>query len=261
MEQRFEGRTALVTGAGGGIGAAVARRLAAEGAHVAITDISSEAAERAAADIRQSGGKASAHRLDVTSPDDIARVVAAVEAEAGLVTMAVTAAGIIKTYPFLDLPIEDWNRTLSVNLGGTYFVFQAVARRMVEENRGGSMVGIASVAGRGAQPQAVDYGASKAGVISVVRSAAVALAPHHITVNAVCPGIVDTNMTRAIHDDRARIAGISAEESLAKKLSTVPIGRLQTPDDVANVAAFLLSPDGNYVTGQSINACGGLEFD
>lgn len=261
MERKFEGRTALVTGAAGGIGAAIAHRLAGEGAHVAVADISLEGAEKVVDEICASGGQASAHRLDVTSPDDVARVVAAVEKEAGLITMPVTAAGIIKTYPFLELPYDDWNKTLAVNLAGTFLVFQAVGRRLVAGRQPGSMVAIASVAGRGAQPQAVDYGASKAGVISVVRSAAVALAEHSITVNAVCPGIVDTTMTRAIHVDRARLEGITAEESLASKLEIVPLGRIQQPEDVANVVAFLLSDDGNYITGQSINACGGIEFD
>lgn len=258
---RFEGRTALITGAGGGIGAAIAHRLASEGAHVALADLSLPGAERIAHAIRASGGKASAHQLDVTSAEDVAKVVQEIEQAHGLVSMAVTCAGILKTYPFLELPVEKWNATLAVNLTGTFLTFQAVARRLVAADQLGSLVGISSVAGRGGRPTVADYAASKAGVISIVRSAALALAKHHINVNAVCPGVVDTEMTRQIHVDRARMAGITPEESVARMAATIPLGRIQTGDDVADVVAFLLSPDAGYITGQSLNACGGLEFD
>ena len=120
---------------------------------------------------------------------------------------------------------------------------------------------ISSVAGRGGRPDATDYAASKAGVISLVRSAALALAAHRITVNAVCPGIVDTEMTRAIHIERARLAGVTPAESLASLAATIPLGRMETAEDVANAVAFLLSAEGSYITGQALNVCGGLEFD
>ena len=108
---------------------------------------------------------------------------------------------------------------------------------------------------------ATDYAASKAGVISLVRSAALALAADRITVNAVCPGIVDTDMTRAIHVDRARLARVTPVESLASLAATIPLGRIETVEDVANAVAFLLSSEGSYITGQALNVCGGLEFD
>ncbi|MHB8626488.1 MAG: SDR family NAD(P)-dependent oxidoreductase [Aggregatilineales bacterium] len=261
MPNMFEGRTALVTGAAGGIGSAIARRLAANGAHVALADVSAEGAESIAAQIRQSGGSAQGYRLDVTSFDEVRKVVAEVEKHFGLVTLVATCAGIIRTYMFLDLPPDVWDLTMNVNLKGTFLVFQAIARRMVEAGSPGSMVGISSVAGRGGRASAVDYAASKAGVISVVRSAALAFAPHKITVNAVCPGIVDTEMTRSIHRDRSKISGITAEESLAKLVATIPLRRVETAEDVADAVTFLLSPQGGYITGQALNADGGLEFD
>jgi NAD(P)-dependent dehydrogenase (short-subunit alcohol dehydrogenase family) len=261
MAQRFEGRTALITGGAGGIGAAVARRLAAEGANVAIADLSLETGEKIAAEIAQAGGKASAYELDVTSPDDVTNVLQAVETKEGLVTMAVTCAGIIRTFPFLELPFEAWNTTFAVNLSGTFLVFQAVARRMIAAGQPGSLVGISSISGRGGRPTSADYAASKAGVISLVRSAALAFAKNQITVNAVCPGIVETEMTRAIHQDRAKLTGITPEESYANIVSTIPLGRAQTAADVADVVAFLLSKDASYITGQALNADGGMEFD
>jgi NAD(P)-dependent dehydrogenase (short-subunit alcohol dehydrogenase family) len=261
MAQRFDGRTAFITGGAGGIGAAVARRLASEGANVAIADLSLEAGEKLAAEIIRSGGKASAYKLDVTSPDNLNRVLQSVESQQGLVTMAVTCAGIIRTFPFLELPFDAWNTTFAVNLSGTFLVFQAVARRMVAAGQPGSIVGLSSISGRGGRPDSADYAASKAGVISVVRSAALAFAKNQINVNAVCPGIVETEMTRGLHEQRAKVSGITPDESFARILATIPLGRAQTADDVADVVTFLLSKEASYITGQSLNADGGMEFD
>lgn len=261
MVQRFDGRTALITGGAGGIGAAVARRLASEGANVAIADLSQGAAEKLVAEIKSAGGQASAYALDVTSPDDVNRLVGAVEAAQGLITMAVTCAGIIRTFPLLDLPLEAWNTTFAVNLTGTFMTFQAVARRMVAAGQPGGLVGISSISGRGGRPDSADYAASKAGVISLVRSAALAFAKNQINVNAVCPGIVETEMTRGLHQQRAKATGITPEESFARILTTIPLGRPQTAADVADVVTFLLSKDASYITGQAINADGGMEFD
>jgi len=132
---------------------------------------------------------------------------------------------------------------------------------MVAEGQPGSLVGISSISARGGRPTSADYAASKAGVISLVRSAALAFAKNQITVNAVCPGIVETEMTRSIHQDRARLSGITPEESYANILATIPLGRAQTAADVADVVAFLLSKDASYITGQALNADGGMEFD
>ncbi len=261
MEQRFVGRTVLITGAGGGIGTAIARRLASEGAHVALADLAVAAVQRAAGEITDAGGRATAHQVDVTSAAEIGRVLDEVEVAAGKVTLAVTCAGIIYMNPFLDLPREHWDRTLSVNLTGTFLVLQEVARRLVKSKTEGRLVAISSVAGRGGRADCADYAASKAGVISVVRSAALALSPYKITVNAVCPGVVDTEMTRTVHQGRAQITGLTVEQSLANMAARIPLGRVQTAADVADVVAFLLSDDAKYVTGQSINADGGLEMD
>lgn len=261
MDGRFAGKVVFVTGAGGGIGAAVANRLAAEGAHVALADLNPAAVEQVAGAIVAAGGRASAHAVDVTNGEQIAQCLDSVERVAGQVTMAATCAGIIKVYPFLELPRADWDRTLAVNLTGTFLVFQETARRLVATQQKGRLVAIASVAGRSGRPNTVDYAASKAGVISLVRSTALALAPHGINVNAVCPGVVDTEMTRGIHRSRAALQGITPEQSLSNMAKTIPLGRIQTVADVAAVAAFLFCDDAGYLTGQSINACGGLEMD
>jgi NAD(P)-dependent dehydrogenase (short-subunit alcohol dehydrogenase family) len=261
MAGRFDGRTALVTGAAQGIGAGVARQLAREGAAVAVTDLSLDGAERTAREIQDAGGHARPYRLDVSSTAQIEQVVRAAEQALGTPTLAVTCAGVCLSHPLLDLTERSWDLTLDVNLKGTFFVLQAVARRMVAAGRKGGLGAIASVAGRGGRALNADYAASKAGVISVVRSAALALAPWGITVNAVCPGVVDTPMTQAIHQERSRLHGMSPEESLAALIKSIPLGRIETVDDVANAVAFLLSDEGSYITGQALNVCGGLEFD
>jgi NAD(P)-dependent dehydrogenase (short-subunit alcohol dehydrogenase family) len=261
MAGRFAGRTVLISGAAGGIGTAIARRLSTEGAHVALRDLSLAGVEGLAADLRQAGLRASAHRLDVTDGADVAHVLDEVEALAGRVSMAVTSAGVIYIGPFLEATRAHWDRTLAVNLTGTFLVLQAVARRLVAAGEGGRLVAISSVSGRGGRPDSADYAASKAGVISVVRSAALALAPRNITVNAVCPGVVDTEMTRLIHAARASSGGITTEESLQRMAARIPLGRVQTAKDVADVVSFLLSDDAGYVTGQAINADGGMEMD
>jgi NAD(P)-dependent dehydrogenase (short-subunit alcohol dehydrogenase family) len=214
-----------------------------------------------ASTIEAAGGEALAVRCDVRSPAQLEHGLAEAEAALGPATLAVAAAGVIRTSPFLDLREEDWDLTIDVNLKGTAFLLKEVGRRMVAGGLRGSMVAISSVAARGPRPTSADYGASKLAVLSVCRSAAAVLAPHGITVNAVCPGVVDTPMTRDLHRQRAELTGVPAEESLAKMVESIPLGRIASVDDVAGAILFLLSEDGSYITGQSLNVCGGMEFD
>jgi NAD(P)-dependent dehydrogenase (short-subunit alcohol dehydrogenase family) len=257
---RFEGRTAVVTGAGGGIGRACATLLAAEGARVALMDISAEGAGRTAEEITATGGRAEAYVVDVTDPGAVEEALRRAEDDLGSLTLAVGAHGIVRNHRFLDLPVEDWDATLAVNLKGMFLLLQGAARRAVEHG-GGAMVAVSSVAGRGPRATCADYAASKAGTISLVRSAALALAEHDIRVNAVCPGVVDTEMTRAIHRQKAEISGITPEESFAEQAAKIPLGRIESPEEIAGVVAFLLSAEASYITGQALNVCGGLEMN
>jgi NAD(P)-dependent dehydrogenase (short-subunit alcohol dehydrogenase family) len=137
---------------------------------------------------------------------------------------------------------------------------QSAGRVMLRQGEG-RIVNISSSSGRSGRPDQTAYAAAKAGVISLTRSAALALAPHGITVNAVCPGVVDTPLTQRIHTERALQQGITYKESLGRMLAKIPLGRVETPEDVAGVVAFLCSPDAAYMTGQALNVCGGLEMD
>lgn len=257
----FGRRSCVVTGGGRGIGAGVALRLAHEGAQVAVWDLDGEAARQTAQRIVAGGGQAVGIACDVSDADAVAAAMETTTGRFGVPTLAVTAAGIIKVAPFLELRASDFASELSVNLLGTFLTVQACAKAMTAEAARGAIVCVASVAGRGPRADSAGYAASKAGVISVVRSAAVALASRQIRVNAVCPGVVDTAMTQSIAAARAAAQNITVADALQPLIDRIPLGRMQTPDDVADVVTFLLSDAASYVTGQALNACGGLEFD
>ncbi|MEP7358642.1 MAG: 3-oxoacyl-ACP reductase family protein [Anaerolineales bacterium] len=252
---------ALVTGAGQGIGRAIALRLARDGYALALADINPDSLAAVRGEIEAAGGQALAIQADLGQTAEVERMVRDSAAGLGRLDVLVNNAGRLVIRAFLDVSETDWDATLGLDLKGVFFAMQAAARVMIAAGTPGRIVNIASISGRSGRPDQAPYAAAKAGVISLTRSAALALAPHGITVNAVCPGIVDTPLTRQIHIDRARAAGITPEESLARMLARVPLGRIETPDDVAGVAAFLCSPDGAYITGQTLNVCGGLEMD
>ncbi|HEY0471665.1 MAG TPA: SDR family NAD(P)-dependent oxidoreductase [Kribbella sp.] len=256
----FVDRTVVISGAAGGIGQACAEVLAARGARIAVLDIAEEQIAVTTQKITDAGGTAQGYTVDVTSAKSVDDAFVRIEHDLGPVTLAVGAAGIIRNHDFLELPADSWDRTLEVNLKGMFLFLQAAGRR-ARSHGGGSLVAIASVAGRGGRAKCADYAASKAGVISLVRSAALALAADHITVNAICPGVVDTKMTRAIHQQKALIDHITAEESFAEQAAQIPLGRIVSPGEIAETVSFLLSPAAAYVTGQALNVCGGLEMD
>jgi NAD(P)-dependent dehydrogenase (short-subunit alcohol dehydrogenase family) len=252
---------ALITGAATGIGATVATALAGRGFAIAACDIDAAGAQSTVDAIVATGGHGLSVALDVSDADAVRAAIDHVAATLGTPTAVLTAAGVMQVSPFLNLDPTVWERTLRINLTGTFLVLQACAAAMVRAQLPGAMVAVASVAARGPRADAADYAASKAGILSLVSSSALALAQHRIRVNAICPGVVDTAMTRRNAADRAAREGTSPEQALATLIERIPLGWAARPEEIASVALQLLGADFGYVTGQAINVCGGLVFN
>jgi len=257
---QLDNRVVLITGAAGGIGAASARRLAAAGARVVLADVDGAAVEKLAAEV---GG--AAVQADVTRAADIARMVDEPYRRWGRLDVLFNNAGVIRVQPLLDVTEAEWDRVMSVNLRAVFFVLQAVARRMKEQSPmpgselRGKLIHTASIAGyRGGNHLTTPYSASKAGVISLTRSAAQALAPERITSNCVCPGAVDTAMWAQLDRELGALHGLAPREAWKRRIAAIPLGRPETAGDVAGVVAFLAGPDSDYMTGQAIKVDGGL---
>ena len=244
---------AVVTGGGGGIGHAVVRRLKADGHVVAVADLADREGVTDECDLFRVA--------DASSQEGMADLVTEVEDRFGPVTAGVACAGVIASGPFLDLDAEQVERTFRINVGGPLYLTQAIGRLRARDDHAASIVLVSSISGRSGRPEEADYAASKAAVISLTRSAALALAADGVRVNAVCPGVVETDMTRRLHADRADEQGISEEASLAGMTRRIPLGRAATPDEIAASVAYLLGPESSYVTGQALNVCGGVEMD
>jgi meso-butanediol dehydrogenase/(S,S)-butanediol dehydrogenase/diacetyl reductase len=257
---RLDDRVVLITGAAGGIGAAAARRLAADGARVVLADIDGGAAEKLARELDGVPVQA-----DVTRAADIARMVDEPYQRWGRLDVLFNNAGVIRLQPMLEVTGAEWDRVISVNLRAVFFVLQAVARRMKGQppmsgsELRGKLIHTASIAGyRGGNHLMTPYSASKAGVISLTRSAAQALAADRISSNCVCPGAVDTAMWEQIDREWGALHGWGPREAWQRRIKGIPLGRPETPDDVAGVIAFLAGPDSDYMTGQAIKVDGGL---
>ena len=257
---QLENRIVLITGAARGIGAASARRLAADGARLVLADVDGAAVEKLA---REVGGVAVP--ADVTRAADIARMVDEPYRRWARLDVLFNNAGVIRVQPLLDTTEAEWDRVMAVNLRAVFFVLQAVARRMKDQppisgsELRGKLIHTASIAGyRGGNHFTTPYSASKAGVISLTRSAAQALAADRITSNCVCPGAVDTAMWEQIDRELAALHGLAPREAWTRRIAGIPLGRPETPDDVAGVVAFLAGPDSDYMTGQAIKVDGGL---
>jgi meso-butanediol dehydrogenase/(S,S)-butanediol dehydrogenase/diacetyl reductase len=250
-------KVAVVTGAGQGIGRAIALRLARDGFAIALVDINLATLAEVQGEIAAIGQPVITIAGDLTQLAIIKQVIEQ-SAEWGTLTVLVNNAGRVTTRPYLEVTEDEWDATLSLDLKTVFFAMQYAAPRMTN---GGRMVNLASIAARSGRVDQAPYAAAKAGVISLTRSAALAFAPIGINVNAVCPGVVDTPLTRRSHELRAEILGITPEESLARMITRIPLGRIETTDDVAGAVSFLCSPDSAYMTGQALNVCGGMEMD
>ena len=245
---RFTDKTALITGATGGIGRSTSLLFAAEGAHVAVTDIELEPAERLAAEIRATGGRASAHLLDVTDDAQTQAVVDAVVAETGRIDIAFCNAGIREIVPAHELPLTEWRKVIDVNVTGVFTTAQAVAHKMIADGKGGAIVNTASTLGVMAANSRCAYATSKHAVVGMTKALAIDLAPFHIRVNAVGPGVIRTPLTERYFQDpemHARVNNIHA------------LGRVGVPDEIGKAVLYLASDEASFCTGTHLVIDGG----
>jgi sorbitol-6-phosphate 2-dehydrogenase len=259
---RLKGKSAIVTGAAQGIGAALAERLAKEGANVLIADINGEGAQTTAAKLAaQYGVKGFGLRVDVTEEADAEAVVSLAVREFGRLDILVANAGILKAHEVTDFPVDEWRRVIEVNLVG-YFVCAKAAAKVMQEQKSGVIVQINSKSGKKGSFKNSAYAASKFGGIGLTQSLALEMAPHGVRVNAICPGnLLDSPLwVDSLYEQYARTQTLTVEQVRQKYLDQVPLGRGCSYDDVANVMVFLCSDESSYITGQALNVTGGQEM-
>ena len=250
MKITLENKVAVVTGAATGIGRQIAFQFARAGAAVAVDYVGKpDDARQVVAQIEKEGGKALAVQADVSQSEDVQALVAAAVKQFGRLDVLVNNAGIEKEMPFLETPLEDWNKIIAVNLTGPWLCTQAAAKQMAQQKEGGRIVNISSVHEDMTMPTNSPYCASKGGLRMLMRTLAVELAPHGITVNNIGPGAIDTPLDKSTKDD---------PEKYKKLLAEIPLGRMGQPEEVAQLALFLASDAAAYITGSTYFIDGGM---
>ena len=255
--ERFTDQVVVITGAANGIGRASVRRFGEEGAKVACLDIDVKGLETTEAECRELGIEVMSLVCDATDAEVVKDVVKKVHEKWGRLDVLVASAGVYTASPLPEVPLEEWKRTLDINLTGVFLINQAVAPIMMAQGRG-SIINIASMAGKTSWPATAEYSASKTGVIGLTRSVAMELAPYGVTVNAVCPGNTLTEMVKSVAEIVGASEGLTGSEWLNMRAGDCPMGRIGQPWEIAGVIAFLASEDSRYLTGQALEVDGGM---
>ena len=257
--RRLAGKVAAITGAGQGIGRETVLRLAREGASLFASDIREDLLEKLESDLKSTGATVATEIFDAAKAADAPPFVQAVIERYGCIDIMVNNAGGIRTQPFPDVTEDTWDWTLNLNLKGPYFYMQEAAKPMMAQ-KSGTIINVASVAGiAGGMTYSPPYAASKAAIINLTKVAAASLAEHGVTVNAVAPGIVETAFNWTLDDlIGVQQMGLAPGEFMERRRDSIPLGRLQQPQNIANVVAFLAGPDASEMTGETVVVSGGL---
>jgi len=254
--KRFIGKTVIITGAARGVGKETAIEFLKEGANTVMTDISDLSIDTQVLDSQ----KVLPIRADIADSSDVEKLIVETIKNFKKIDYLVNNAGITMTKNMLELEKDDWDKVLGVNVKGTFDILKKVARHMIDNSIRGSIVNIASIAGEKGRPDFLSYAASKAAVISMTKSASLALADHNIRINAVSPGTIDTPMWEKVASDIIKMKGGSKEALLKSWIEKVPLGRLAKPSDISSMILYLCSDSAQFITGQVINVCGGLSL-
>ncbi|NUH42553.1 acetoin reductase [Streptomyces samsunensis] len=260
MRTPLEGKAAVITGAGQGIGRAIALRLAADGADIAILDLNIENAKRVAAEVEALGRRAYAAVSDVSDRDSLHAAVEGAEKELGGFDIMINNAGIAQVLPLLEVRPSDFERITQINIGGVLWGTQAAAASFINRGVKGKIINASSIAGHTGQPVFGVYSATKFAVRGLTQAAAQEYARYGITVNAYCPGTVGTGMWEEIDHILAERDGVPIGASFRKQAGGIALGRPETPEDVAGFVAYLAGPDSDYMTGQAPLIDGGMLF-
>jgi NAD(P)-dependent dehydrogenase (short-subunit alcohol dehydrogenase family) len=270
---RLQGKIAIITGAGQGIGLAMGERFSAEGAHVVVAEINPSTVHAAAERISAAGTPALAYPIDITDTAAVTHMIAEVAVRYGKLDILVNNAGHSERVAFLDLTPEQWDYLQNVNQRAVFFATQAAARQMIAqmpaevrragraEKSYGKIINLSSIAGRRGRADALHYSVSKAAVITMTQGAAMALAPYNINVNAICPSVLPTTMWDKLDQEWGAQLGFEPGGFYKARVEKVPLKRAGTVHEIAAMATFLCSEDGDYITGQTYNVDGGSELN
>lgn len=258
--ERLKGKSAIVTGSATGIGHAIAVRLAKDGADLLLADINFEGAAQVAEEIRSLGSQCHPFKVDVSRSQDVQQMVGRCLELYGKLDIAMNNAGVSSMAPVVDLTEKDWDFNMDINAKGVFLCCQAQARAMISQGHG-KIINTASMAAKRGIPFLAHYTASKWAVVGFSKSLALEVAKHNITVNCVCPGFVKTGMQTREIEWEAKLRNMTPAQVRQEYIDLTPLGRLEQPEDIANLVSFLASEDSNFMTGQAINVTGGIEMN